>query len=220
MNAALLAVLPVALGALAASIPIVAMAAVVAGSAKRSVLLAFTLGWVAGLMVASTVGLLVFDVLAADADRAPWAHGLRAVLGLALVVIGARKLAKRGGAEAQPGWMTAVSSLSTARGFALAFALGSVNPKNLVIAVSAAAVVVDTTAHIPTQAAAMMGFVLVSSLGVATPLVAISVAGERAEDPMSRFVQWFGRHSTVVLGIVLALIGVAVALPALTALVG
>lgn len=220
MNDALIAVLPVALGALAASIPVVAMAAVVAGSAARSVAVTFTVGWVAGLLVASGVGLLVFDVMAADADRAPWVHGLRAVLGFALLAIAARKLFKRGGGDAEPGWMRAMSSLTRARAFVLAFALGSVNPKNLVIAVSAAAVVVEATPEIPTQIVAMVAFVAVASLGVATPVVAVTVAGERAAEPMGRFVRWFGRHSGVVLGAVLAVIGIGIAVPALTALLG
>lgn len=218
MTAAVLAVLPVALGALAASVPVVAMAAVVAGSATRRVLASFTLGWLAGLFVASMLGLVVFDLLAADAERDPWVYGLRALLGAALVALAVRKLAARGSGGGEPGWMRAMSTLSTARALSLAFALGSVNPKNLVIAVSGAAVVVEATPHIPTQIAAMGVFVVVASVGVAMPLVAVTVGGERASAPLGRFVDWFARHSTVVLGSVLALIGLAIMLPALAAL--
>ncbi|WP_043443006.1 GAP family protein [Arthrobacter sp. L77] len=221
MIAALGAVLPIAVGGMLASLPVVAMAAVLGTIAGRGVLRRFTLGWLVGMLAVGTLGLLLADVVTLASDSAAWLAWLRIALGVALIALAARAFVRRprgDAARASPKWMTTLEGMEAGRAFRMAFLLGSVNPKNVVIVLSGVATIVAQTGDVGTQFAVLLVFVLVASLGVLAPLAALTLLGDRAARPLERFVGWFAHNSQVVLASVILLLGVVVLSGGLAAL--
>ena len=72
-----------------------------------------------------------------------------------------------------PGRMAAVGSVDAGRAFGRAFLLAAANPKNRALVVSGATVIADATSVVAEQVVALAVFVVVGSLGVATPAVAL-----------------------------------------------
>jgi len=226
MTQAVLAALAVGVGALAASVAVVAMAAVLATVSTRAVLARFTAGWLAGVAGVAVVGLLLVDVAVFAVEGAGWLAWLRLLLGVLVVLLGARKIAGRlrsgrgdGSTPSEPGWMQTMRGISGAKAFVTALLLGSVNPKSAAIALAAVSAVVEATPVVGEQIVALAVFVVVGSVGVAAPLVALAVAGERAAAPLRVFVGWFARHSDLVLGAILLLLGVVLLSNAIAELV-
>ncbi len=206
MLAAIAGVLPIAVGMLLASVPVVAMAAVLATLNTRAVLSRFTAGWLVGVVLMCAVGLLLADVAIFATDSSAWVAWVRLALGVVVAVLGIRKLVSRiraGAATGEPSWMATMRAITAPKAFAAGLALGSVNPKSAAITLSAVAVAAESTAVVGEQIAALVAFAVVGSLAVAAPLVAIAAVGERAARPLEAFVGWFARHSDVVLAVVL-----------------
>ncbi|HEV7950670.1 MAG TPA: GAP family protein [Glaciihabitans sp.] len=218
MLSIVLLVLPIGLGALLASIPVAAMSSVVATVNTRSVLASFIGGWVTGILAVATLTILLIDVSVVATDTATWVIWLRIALGLVLAGLGARQLIRRlrgNGSEAEPAWLTSLRTITHRGAFVTAFVLGSVNPKSLVIVVSAVATIASATQLIAEQVVAIVIFTAVASLGVAAPALALIVGGDRAAEPLTQFVAWFTRHSEVIISLVLITIGVLIAADAI-----
>ncbi|MDV6302076.1 MULTISPECIES: GAP family protein [Rhodococcus] len=218
VTAAVSACLPLAAGALIAHLPTTAMAAALATLNTGSVLARFTAGWLVGVTVVATAGLVVVDTAVVASDSSAWVRWLRIALGVALLILGARKLIERvrhGPAREEPGWVDRARRLDGGRAFATAFLLGSVNPKSVVIALSAVAVIVDASSAVAVQAAALVVFVVVSSVGVAAPALALLVFRDRARRPLNAIVDGFIAHSGLVLAVILLGLGTYMTLNAL-----
>lgn len=218
MSDALIAMLPIAVAAIVASIPVVAMSAVLVTLNSRAVLAAFVAGTVAGLLSASLVALVAVDGVTLVADSPVWLVWLRMLLGLALVGLAVRKFlgrARPGEAVTTPAWVGSMSTIGRKKAFGVAFLLGSVNPKNVLIVVSTVSAVVYATSAVGAQVLTMVVFSVIASLGVAAPLIAVLVAGDRVQRPLTTFVSWFARYSNVVMSVVLLLLGLYVLLNAL-----
>ncbi|KZF02884.1 MULTISPECIES: GAP family protein [unclassified Rhodococcus (in: high G+C Gram-positive bacteria)] len=207
VTAAVSACLPLAAGALIAHLPTTAMAAALATLNTGSVLTRFTAGWLVGVTVVGTAGLVVVDTAVVASDSSAWVRWLRIALGVALLILGARTLIGRVRNRAR--------RLDGGRAFATAFLLGSVNPKSVVIALSAVAVIVDASSAVAVQAAALVVFVVVSSLGVAAPALALLGFRDRARRPLNAIVDGFIAHSGLVLAVILLGLGTYMTLNAL-----
>lgn len=211
MTSPVVAVLPYALGALAASVPVAAMAAVLATVSSRAVLVRFTSGWVVGLTATSTLAVLLFDGVAGRSGSSDWMSWLRVLLSVVLVLLAVRKLVSRvrsGPPAGEPSWLTSLRDTTPGRAFLLAALLGSVNPKNATIVLSAMSAVLASTTVPAEQVLPVLLFVSVASLGVLAPVVALQLRGERAEASLEAFVAWFVRSSDLVM--VVVLLGLAV----------
>lgn len=221
MLSTLIAVFPIALGAAAASLPVIAMAAVLATLNSRTVLLTFTAGWVTGVFVTTVITLGLVDGAIEVTDSSDWIAWLRLALGIVVLGLAARKFisyTRQATTTDDPSWMVSMRRTTDRQAFGIAFLLGSINPKNLVIVVAAVSAITSTSMVAVHQIAGVILFTIIASLGVAAPAIAIAIAGERATVSLSAFVQWFARHSDVVLGIVLLVLGLMVALNGLSAI--
>ena len=217
ISGAITAVLPLAVGAVFAHLPITAMAAGLSTLNTGRVLARFTAGWLAGVAAVTAAGLLLVDTAVLVSDSSAWVKWLNLILGVGLMALGARRLVGRlrsGPASEEPGWVQTARALTGGRAFATAFLLGSVNPKSAIIALSAVAGIVDATSVVAVQITAAVVFVAVSSLGVAAPALALLVFRDRARKPLDAFVGGFVRHSDIVLTVILIALGLYVTLGA------
>ncbi len=172
---------------------------------------AFLAGWVGGLALAGAVFLLISGGAGVDegVGEGDWVDALKLGLGVALIAVGVRKRRGRsgGGARELPGWMRGVDRFTAGRAAATGAALAAVNPKNFVLILAAATAIAETGAAAGTQAAALLVFVLVGSLGAAVPVVLTFVQGERAEGRLNALRDWMVRHNGAVMAVLCIVIG-------------
>lgn len=176
--------LPIAVGVLVSPMPIVALVLMLVSGHASSNGAAFVAGWLAGIFVLGTlVALLVGAAGSGDAETPTWAALLKIVLGALLLLLAVRSWQGRpaeGVPAPTPSWMAALDEFNAFKAFGTGVLLGSVNPKNLLLVVSAASTIATATAVTSERIAAMAVFTVVASLGVLVPFGIYLLAGERA----------------------------------------
>ncbi|MGW0035848.1 GAP family protein [Gordonia sp. NPDC003376] len=214
MTAAVLDVLPIAIGLLVASAPLVMVS--LALVIKRTALVgwSFVGGWILGLFVASAALVALADVLHISGGQGPILGALGLVLGLLLVGLGVRKWHKawrHHGDDEVPSWYGLIETVGSVKAAALGVGMAAGNPKNLLITLSASTVVAEATSRVGEQAVAVAVFVVVGSLAIAAPTVLATIAGARAQPMLTRLDELITRHNAVIVGAVLIVLGAVVA---------
>jgi hypothetical protein len=173
----------------------------------------FSLGWVVGLAGLGAVVLTLVTVAEGDAAATPTWVWARLVLGVGLVGLAAvevrSQIASRGQVKT-PGWMRALESVTPVRAAVTGLVLSALNPKNIALALAAAAAIVDV--HLPAGQMAVVWavFTTVASIGVAAPVVTMAVFGSRAASPLGAFRGWMQRNNAAILAVLFLLIGAKV----------
>jgi threonine/homoserine/homoserine lactone efflux protein len=174
---------------------------------------AFLAGFAAGVS-AVLAGLVV---LSGAIDFAPssghesWAKVLKLVLGLYLVGAAVKKFRSRpraGEEGSMPGWMDGIASSPPSRSFGIGALLGALNPKNLVVGLAAAIVVSSSQLPGTQQMAACAVYVVVAALGVAAPIGAMLVLGERAGEVLESWKVWLRQNNPAVMSVLFLVFGV------------
>jgi threonine/homoserine/homoserine lactone efflux protein len=193
-------------------IPIVGVVVMLATPRARSNGPAFLAGWVLGLVALGTIVLLVSG--GADATEggqpADWTDVLKLVLGAFLLVLAAKQWRgrPRAGSEAQlPAWMSATDHFTAARSAALGVALAAVNPKNLILVVSAAAAIAGTGAPADQQAIALAIFVAIGTIGTGLPVLLYFTMGERSARLLDELKGWMAQNNATIMAVICLLIG-------------
>ena len=212
MGQAVGASLPIAVGVLVSPMPIVAVVLMLVSHRARSNGLAFLLGWVVGIAVVGALVVLVVGGATSGIDDGPatWASVVKLVLGLLLLVLAGKQWSgrPRDGAEPPtPGWMAAVDSFNAAKAFALAVGLGAVNPKNLLLVVAGATTIAQATSSTGERLGALAVFVVVASIGIATPVVLYLSMGERAARLLDELKTWMTQNNATIMAVLLLVLG-------------
>ena len=210
---AVAAVLPIALGLALAALPIVLIPVALATRRPPGVARAFLGGWIVGVCVVGAIVIVLADVLVLPSGNAAWLSYVKIGLGLVLLFLAVRKWLARPRPDETPKpptWTAKVESMTAGKAFGLAFALASVNPKNLVVVVSGATVIADATPLPREQVVALIAFALVASIGVGAPVVLAAVLGTRSTEVLAAADRWMTRYSTVIVAVVLAVLGLLV----------
>jgi threonine/homoserine/homoserine lactone efflux protein len=106
-----------------------------------------------------------------------------------------------------PGWMAALGAFGVGRSLGLGLGLAAANPKNLMLTFAAAAAVAEEGLSLAAEAAVLLGFVIVSTVGVAAPLLVLLAMGDRAESRLEGWNRWLTRHNAALMAAVLMVIG-------------
>jgi threonine/homoserine/homoserine lactone efflux protein len=173
---------------------------------------AFVVGWLLGLAVIGAIVLLVAGPAGAGAAGQPatWVSILKLVLGLALVLLAVRELRGRPQGDEEPPapkWMGAIEAFTPSKALATGALLAGVNPKNTLLAVSAAASIAATGISAGQQAIAYAVFAIIGTVGVGAPVVIYFVMGDRAGPVLDRLKQWMQHNNAVIMGVLLLVIG-------------
>jgi threonine/homoserine/homoserine lactone efflux protein len=204
--------LPTALGIAISPLPIVAVVLMLVTARGRVNGPAFVLGWVAGLAILGAIVLAVAGGANASSDGEPatWASALKLVLGLLAVLVGVRQFRGRprgdGGAET-PKWMHALDEFTPVKAAGTAALLSAVNPKNLLLAVAGAATIAGTGIDAGEQAIAYAIFVVIATLGVATPVAIALVMGDRSRRVLEGLKTWLSEENAVIMAVLMLVIG-------------
>ncbi len=216
---AVLAALPIALGTILATSPVLAVPLLLATRPGRGALRGFLAGWIGGFLLLGGLAIALADIVSLGGGSARLGlRGLRVLLGLTLLVFAVRKWRNRplpGQDPQTPGWMRRFDSVSPAGAAAIGAALATLNPKNALLVISGALAIAAATPAPLAQAGALLLHTLVASAGLIAPLAAVTLTGDRALAPLVRLRDAIARHNAAAMAIVLALLGLFVILGAL-----
>jgi threonine/homoserine/homoserine lactone efflux protein len=204
-------VLPLAVAVAVSPIPIIAVVLILASVRARVNGPAFVVGCVLGLAAIGAIVLLAAGGADASEDGEPatWVSVLKLVLGALLLLVAVRQWRSRpraGEHPARPGWMDAIDAFTPVKSFAFGV-LAAVNPKNLVLAVAAAAAIAQTGIPGDEQAIAYAVFTVIGIVGVAAPVAIFFALGERSREPLDRLGDWMGQNNAVIMAVILLVIG-------------
>jgi threonine/homoserine/homoserine lactone efflux protein len=206
-------ILPLAVGVALSPIPIVTVVLMLVTERARVNGPAFLVGWLVGLAV---VGAIVLSIASgADAsgegDPATWVSWLKLVLGLLLLLVAAnqwRDRPKEGEEAATPKWMATIDQFGPGKALGSGALLSGLNPKNLLLAVGAAAAIAQTGIPAGEQAVAYAVFALIATIGVAAPVVIFFALGDQAPRLLASLKDWMSRNNAVIMAVLLLVIGV------------
>ena len=212
MGEAIGQILPLAVGVAISPVPIIAVILMLVTPAARTNGPAFIVGWLIGLAV---IGVLVIGVaggaVTSAGGPAKWALVLELVLGGLLLVVAARQFRSRphdGEQAPMPKWMGAIDAFTPGKAVGAGALLSSLNPKNLLLAVGAAASIAGAAIATSDQAIAYGVFMLIATIGVAAPVVIFFALGDRAPALLDRMKAWMGQNNAVIMTILCLVIGV------------
>jgi threonine/homoserine/homoserine lactone efflux protein len=213
MGQAIGSTLPLAVGVALSPIPIIAVVLMLTSRRARSNGPAFVIGWLIGLAVVGAIVLSLAGPAGASKSGSPatWVSWVKVVLGAALLLVAVRQFRGRpkdSDEAALPKWMASIDSMKPLTVLGLAALLGGVNPKNLLLAVSAGASIAQTGISGGEQAIAYAVFALIGTIGVGTPVVVYFAMGERSAKMLAALKDWMGRHNAVIMSVLCLIIGV------------
>ena len=198
----------IALGIAASPFPIIPAILLLFTPRPRTTTGAFLLGWVLGIVVATTT----FAALAAliePRDEAPaWISWTRISLGLVLILLGVRQWATRREKAAAPAWMQAISDATPARALRLGLLLSGANPKVLLLTAAGGLEIDSTGLSRSATVVTIAAFAAVAASTVSIPLVLHAMMGERMLGPLSKAKDWLGLHNAAIMAVVITVIGV------------
>src|SRR3954453_22078059 len=172
---------------------------------------AFVLGWLIGLSIVGAIVLLAAPSGTSDRSPATWVSTLELVLGALLVLMAAKQWRGRPHGDEQaatPKWMGAIDGFNAVKALAAGVVLSAANPKNLLLAIAAAAAIVQTDIPGNEQAGAYAVIALFGTIRVAVPVVIYFALGDRAGPILQRLKSWLAQNNGVIMAILLLLIGV------------
>jgi threonine/homoserine/homoserine lactone efflux protein len=212
VGAAIGQVLSYGVGVALSPVPIIAVILMLVTPRARSNGPAFVLGWLVGLAIVGTVVLLVAGPADAsdDGEPATWVGVLKLVLGGLLVLLALKQWRGRpdeGEAGATPKWMGAIDAFTPPKAAVAGAVLSGANPKNLLLAVGAAAAIAQTGIAGGEQAIAYAVFAVIGTIGVAVPVVIYFALGDRAGPILDRLKEWMAHNNAVIMAVLCLVIG-------------
>ncbi len=205
MGAAIGEILPLAVGVAISPLPIIAVTLMlVTPQASRNGPV-FVVGWLLGLAVVGTVVLVAAPVDANEGGEPDaWVDWLKVALGMLLLLVALRGWRGRpheGEEAAMPSWLGAVDRFTAPKALGAGAVLAAANPKNLLLAVAAAAAIAQTGIPGGEQAVAYGVFALIGTLGVAAPVVLFFALGDRSPVLLGRLKAWLAEHNAAIMAV-------------------
>ena len=205
-------ILPAAIGVAISPIPIIAVILMLFTAKARSNGPAFAIGWVIALFAVGTIGIVIADKASESSGSGPGtvASLILTILGVLLVLLALRTWRGRpqAGVEApMPPWMASIDAFTPGKAFGFALLLGGVNPKNLLLTLSAAAVIGTSGLSATDSFLALAFFVVIGSVSVAVPVIYFLVGGDGAKHTMDGWKAWLGANNATVMTVLLIVIG-------------
>lgn len=205
-------ILPLAIGIAISPIPIIAAILMLLSPKASRTGVSFLIGWVAGIVVTVTAFTLLSALIpSGDPEQsAPIAGVLKLVLGALLLLLAVRQWRSRpapGTAAVLPQWMSAIDTMTAGRAFLLAFLLASVNPKNLLLGMSAGLTIGSAGLSPSHEFLAIAIFSMLAAATVAVPVVAYLAAAQRMRAPLESLRTWLVAHNATVMSVVFLILG-------------
>src|SRR5215212_299746 len=208
-------ILPLAVGVAISPVPIIAALLMLLSPKAKGASVGFLLGWITGIVVAIVVFTLLSSVLPAqdESGSSPVRGVIKIILGALLLFLALRQWRGRpaqGEQATMPKWMSAIDSITAGKALGLGFLLSAVNPKNLLMAISAGLIIGGTGLAVGQTVVVIVIFVLLAASTVLIPVVAYLIASERLAGPLDSLRAWLVNNNATIMAVLLLVIGVAV----------
>ncbi|MFD3429784.1 GAP family protein [Nocardia fluminea] len=202
--------LPLAVGVAISPIPIIAAILMILSKNAGGTAKSFAVGWVAGILVVTGVMTLLAGTLGGtDSEPSTGASIVKIILGVALVVLAVIQWQERSQTEV-PGWMKAIDTLTPVKALGLGALLSGVNPKNLLLCVSAGVAIGAGGLSAGGDLIAIVVFTLLASVTVLAVVLGYMLAADRLGPMLDSLRQWLQLNNHAVMAIVLLIMGAVV----------
>ena len=212
MGDAIGAKLGYAVGIAVSPIPIAAVILMLFSGRARVNSVSFMVAWVAGIVLVTTVVVLIPGLETDDSEPSDTTGWIKLVLGVLLLAVGARQWRARPGPDDEvpvPGWMAKIDELRPGAAFGLGFVLSALNPKNLLLAIAAGVSIGALALSSGETVGAVVVFTLIASISVTVPVVAYLIAGKRLDPTLDRTKAWLIDNNTAVMAVLFVIFGVS-----------
>ena len=212
MGDAIGATLGYAVGIAVSPIPIAAVILMLFSGRARVNSVSFMVAWVAGIVLVTTVVVLIPGLETDDSEPSDTTGWIKLVLGVLLLAVGARQWRARPGPDDEvpvPGWMAKIDELRPGAAFGLGFVLSALNPKNLLLAIAAGVSIGALALSTSETVGAVVVFTLIASISVTVPVVAYLIAGKRLDPTLDRTKAWLIDNNTAVMAVLFVIFGVS-----------
>ncbi|MFD4351730.1 GAP family protein [Nocardia sp. NPDC058518] len=203
--------LPLAVGVAISPIPIVAAILMILSKNAGGAAKGFAAGWVAGILVVTVVVTLLAGSLGDSAAKEPSAvvSWIKIVLGALLVLLAVKQWQSRSD-TAVPAWMQAIDTLTVVKAAGLGALLSGVNPKNLLLCVSAGVAIGSGGLSAGGDIVAIVVFTLIASVTVLAVVLGYALAADKLRPTLDSARQWLQANNHAVMAIVLLVMGAVV----------
>ena len=206
-------ILPLALGIAISPIPIIAAILMLLSPKARATSVGFLIGWILGIVIAVVVFALLAAVIPqSDTDQPqPVAGVIKILLGLLMLFLALKQWRGRphpGDEPTLPKWISAIDTMTAGKGFGLGFLLAAVNPKNLLMAISAGVIIGSAALPAGAAAIAVVVFTLIAASSVSVPVIGHLVATRAMTKPLESLRAWLLHNNAAVMAVLLLVIGV------------
>ncbi|HMN28238.1 MAG TPA: GAP family protein, partial [Caldilineaceae bacterium] len=106
-----------------------------------------------------------------------------------------------------PGWLKTIHQIRPLVALAVGFFLGLVSLKNLVFATAAASQIGQAHLAVTQALLVILIFIVIASLGVASPVYVSFAKGKQAEAILANWEQWLSLNNTTILCVLCLIIG-------------
>jgi threonine/homoserine/homoserine lactone efflux protein len=205
--------LPLAVGVAISPIPIIAAILMLLSKRATQTSSGFLLGWIAGIVAVTVIVLILVGQAGNTSSGKPSTASsvIKIVLGAVLVLMAARQWQHRpdeGEAASMPKWMSAIDSFTFVKAGGLGVLLSAVNPKNLIMCVSAGTTIGAAHLSGAQDAVAVAVFTVIAACTVAIPVVGYLSARTKMEAPLNSLRTWLTQNNATVMATLLLVIGV------------
>ncbi|WP_446222609.1 GAP family protein [Nocardia sp. IBHARD005] len=203
--------LPLAVGVAISPIPIVAAILMILSKNAGGAAKGFAAGWVAGILVVTAVVTLLAGSLGDSAAKEPSAvvSWIKIVLGAGLVLLAIKQWQSRSDTSV-PAWMQAIDTLTVVKAAGLGALLSGVNPKNLLLCVSAGVAIGSGALSALGDIVAIVVFTLIASVTVLAVVLGYALAADKLRSTLDSARQWLQANNHAVMAIVLLVMGAVV----------
>jgi threonine/homoserine/homoserine lactone efflux protein len=214
MNEVIGEILPLAIGIAVSPVPIIAAILMLLSPRAKRTGVGFLIGWLAGIVVAIVLFTLLASIIPQDSGgSSPVSGVIKIILGLLLLFLAIKQWRTRpaeGEHASMPKWMAAIDSMSAGRAVGLGFLLAAVNPKNLLMAISAGVIVGGAGLTVSQTTVVIIVYVLLAASTVLIPVVGYLIASARLAGPLDKLRVWLVDNNALIMAVLLLVIGVSV----------
>lgn len=206
-------ILPYALTIAISPVPIIAVILMLMSPRPRALGLAYLLGWLLGIVVATGIFTALAGVIPAageSADPKPVVALIQLVLGLLLLLLAVkqwRSRPKAGDTPELPKWMQGINTMKPGAGLGLGFILAALNPKNLLVAAAAGVLVGQRANNAGEIVASLSVFTIVAGLSVIAPVLIFLLMPAKASKMLDQTRQWLTMHNAAIMVVLFVVLG-------------
>lgn len=205
-------ILPLAVGMAISPVPVIAVILML--SSKDAIVNAvlFDAAWLFAIIATCAVFLLCLGGASISGREGTGTASaiIHIVFGILLLLLSGRRFLRRraGVPEKQPKLLRSIATIGPASALLFGLVMVLLNPKNLVMLLSALAQVIQNDSSTAVNVTALAVFTLVASLGVLLPLAVFVLFRERAAAILASWKAWLEAHNSTVMMYLLLVLGV------------